>query len=58
MYLLGELSRRLGRPKEAREYFSKVLSMRSLSEFPNIEVLVREQMLVAKDQLEASGKNG
>jgi hypothetical protein len=58
MYLLGELSRRLGRPREAREYFSKVLSMRDLSEYPNIEILVREQMLVAKDQLEASGKNG
>jgi uncharacterized protein len=58
IYLLGELSRRLGRLQEAREYFSKVLSMRNLSEFPNIEVLVREQMLVAKGQLEASGKKG
>ncbi len=53
VYLLGELSRRLGMLREAREYFSKVLSMRNLSTYPNIETLAREQMLVVKGQLEA-----
>ncbi len=56
VYLMGELSRRLGRLREAREYFSKVLSMRNLTQFPNIEALVREQMLVVKDQIEAAPK--
>jgi|SRR5665213_3833282 len=56
VYLLGELSRRLGRFREAREYYSKVLSMKTLSDYPNVEILVREQMLVVKGQLEALGK--
>jgi uncharacterized protein (DUF2225 family) len=55
LYLIGELLRRLGQVREARQYYSKALSSKELEAFPNIDSLVREQMLVAKDQLEAQG---
>lgn len=52
LYLVGELLRRQGDVKEARNYFVKALSSKELEAFPNIEALLREQMLVAKDQME------
>lgn len=55
LYLIGELLRRLGQYREARNYFGKALSSKELEAFPNIDSLVREQMLVAKDQMEAQG---
>jgi len=58
VYLIGELNRRLGRFQEAREYFSKALSNRELPNYPNVEVLLREQMLVAKGQMEDFKKAG
>ncbi|HTB21392.1 MAG TPA: DUF2225 domain-containing protein [bacterium] len=58
LYLIGELSRRLGRFQQAREYYSRALSMRNLEDYPNIETLARDQMLVAKGQMEASQKKG
>jgi uncharacterized protein len=55
VYLIGELNRRLGRIQAAREHFSRVLSMKNLGDFPHVESLAREQMLVAKGQGEAAG---
>ena len=52
LYLIGELLRRQGQVKEARNYYVKALSSKELEAFPNIEQLLREQMLVAKDQME------
>ena len=54
VYLIGELYRRLGNYKQARTYFSRALSSRELGAYPNVEGLLREQMLVAKDQMEAA----
>jgi uncharacterized protein (DUF2225 family) len=58
LYLIGEILRRLDRYQEAREYFSKALSHRELASYPNIETLLREQMLVAKSQLESMERKG
>jgi uncharacterized protein (DUF2225 family) len=57
VYLIGELYRRLGNYKLARTYFGRALSSRELDAYPNVEGLLREQMLVAKDQMEAAEKN-
>lgn len=55
LYLIGELRRRLGDYREARGYYAKALASKELEAFPNIESLVREQMLVAKGQMESAG---
>jgi uncharacterized protein (DUF2225 family) len=52
LYLIGELLRRAGEYREARSYFAKALSSKELEAFPNIESQIREQMLVAKEQME------
>jgi uncharacterized protein (DUF2225 family) len=51
LYLIGELYRRLGKVKEGRSYFSKALGSKELGAFPNIENLLREGMLTAKEQM-------
>jgi uncharacterized protein (DUF2225 family) len=51
LYLLGELNRRQGKIKEARSYFSRALTSKELDAFPNIENLLREGMLTAKEQM-------
>jgi uncharacterized protein (DUF2225 family) len=56
VYLVGELYRRMGNYREARVYFAKALASKELEAFPNIESLLREQMLVAKEQMEAAGQ--
>lgn len=55
LYLIGELLRRQGEYREARGYFAKALGSKELEAFPNIDSLVREQMLVAKEQMEQAG---
>lgn len=56
VYLIGELYRRMGNYREARVYYAKALGSKELEAFPNIESLLREQMLVAKEQMEAAGQ--
>jgi uncharacterized protein (DUF2225 family) len=58
LYLIGELHRRAGDFREARNYFGKALSSKELEAFPSIENMVREQMLVAKEQQEQLEKKG
>ena len=55
LYLIGEIHRRLGQYREARTYYAKALSSKELDTYPNVEQLLREQMLVAKEQMEAAG---
>lgn len=55
LYLIGELLRRNGDYREARNYFAKALSSKELDAFPNVESLIREQMLVAKEQMGQQG---
>jgi uncharacterized protein (DUF2225 family) len=52
LYLLGELNRRIGKVKEGRQYFSRALTSKELGAYPNIEHMLREGMLLAKDQLQ------
>ena len=52
LYLIGELNRRVGRVKEGRQYFSRALMSKELSAFPNVENMIREGMLLAKDQMQ------
>jgi uncharacterized protein (DUF2225 family) len=52
LYLIGELNRRIGNVKEGRQYFSRALTSKELGAFPNIENMLREGMLLAKDQLQ------
>jgi uncharacterized protein (DUF2225 family) len=56
LYLIGELYRRLGRFKEGRRYYERALASKELGAFPNIENLCRDQMLVAKTQMEEENK--
>jgi uncharacterized protein (DUF2225 family) len=49
LYLIGEIHRRLGMGREARVYFSRALSSKELGAFPNIENMLREGMLSAKE---------
>jgi uncharacterized protein (DUF2225 family) len=51
LYLIGELFRRSGKLHEARQYFSKALSSKEVKAFPNIESMLREGMLSAKEEL-------
>jgi uncharacterized protein (DUF2225 family) len=53
LYMIGELNRRLGNIRNARVYFSKALSSKELGAFPNIESMLREGMLLAKDQIQS-----
>jgi len=52
LYLIGELMRRTGKVKEGRQFFSRALMSKELGAFPNIEHMLREGMLLAKDQMQ------
>ncbi len=52
LYLIGELKRRLGQFREARQFFEKALASREIKSFPNIESMTRDRMLEAKEQME------
>lgn len=52
LYLIGEINRRMGKAREARQYFSRALQSKELDAFPNIEHLVREGMLTAKEEMQ------
>lgn len=51
LYLIGEIHRRMGNAREARSYFSRALTSKELGSFPNIENMLREGMLTAKEQM-------
>lgn len=55
-YLLGELSRRLGKYEDAIVWFGKVIGSPEREENPRIEKLTREQWILAKDQYKKNGK--
>ncbi|HYE83455.1 MAG TPA: DUF2225 domain-containing protein [Clostridia bacterium] len=50
MYLLGELSRRLGKLNEAIVWFGKAVASPERGQNPRIEKLAREQWALAKEQ--------
>jgi hypothetical protein len=56
MYLLGELSRRLGKYNDAIRWFGKAVTSPEKGENPRIEKLAREQWILAKEQYKKSGK--
>ncbi len=56
MYLLGELSRRLGKLNDAIVWFGKVVMSPEKEENPKIEKLAREQWILAKEQHKKKGK--
>lgn len=49
-YLIGELSRRLGKFKEAVFWFNKAVSNPDRAKNPRIEKMSREQWIIAKEQ--------
>jgi uncharacterized protein (DUF2225 family) len=55
-YLLGELSRRVGRYNDAIVWFSKVVSHPDRKENPRIENLAREQWAATKEQIKSGVK--
>lgn len=57
MYLVGELSRRLGKFNDAIKWFGKAISSPEKGENPKIEKLAREQWILAKEQYKKSGKS-
>lgn len=57
MYLLGELSRRLGKYNDAIRWFGKAVTSPEKGENPRIEKLAREQWILAKEQYKKSGKS-
>lgn len=56
MYLLGELSRRLGKLSEAITWFGKVVSSPERAENPRIERMAREQWSLTKELYKKQGK--
>lgn len=56
-YLLGELSRRLGKYNDAIVWFGKVIASPEREENPRIEKLTREQWILAKEQYKKNGKS-
>jgi uncharacterized protein (DUF2225 family) len=56
LYLLGELSRRLGKLNDAIVWFGKAVASPERGENPKIEKLAREQWIVAKEQHKKKGK--
>ena len=56
LYLLGELSRRLGKLNDAIAWFGKAVSNPERGENPRIEKLAREQWILAKEQYKKSKK--
>ena len=57
MYLLGELSRRLGKLSEAITWFGKAAANPERKENPMIEKLAREQWALTRDQHKESEKS-
>ncbi|KUO74074.1 MAG: hypothetical protein APF77_23075 [Clostridia bacterium BRH_c25] len=58
MYLLGELSRRVGKFNEAIVWFGKAVASPERRENPRIEKLTREQWVLAKEQYRKNEKAG
>lgn len=56
LYLLGELSRRIGKLNDAIVWFGKAVSSPEREENPKIEKLAREQWILAKEQHKKKGK--
>ena len=56
LYLLGELSRRIGKHNDAIVWFGKAVASPERGENPKIEKLAREQWVLAKDQHKNSKK--
>lgn len=56
LYLLGELSRRLGQADDAVVWFSKAVASPERADNPKIEKLAREQWHLVKEQRKKNGK--
>lgn len=56
MYLLGELSRRIGNYSDAIVWFGKAVASPERGDNPRIERLVREQWILTKEQYKKNGK--
>ena len=56
LYLLGELSRRVGKLKDAIVWFGKAVASPERGENPRIEKLAREQWIITKEQVRKSDK--
>jgi uncharacterized protein len=55
LYLIGELYRRQGLYKEARNYYGRAVMSKEIRSFPQIADMTRDMMQVAKDQMEKAG---
>jgi uncharacterized protein len=52
LYLIGELYRRQGLYKEARNYYGRAVMSKEIKSFPQIANMTRDMMQIAKDQME------
>ncbi|HVZ80923.1 MAG TPA: DUF2225 domain-containing protein [bacterium] len=52
LYLIGELHRRLGDYREARNYYGRALASKEIRSFPAIADMTRDMMLAAKTAME------
>ncbi len=55
LYLIGELYRRQGLYREARNYYGRAVMSKEIKSFPQIGNMARDMMQVAKDQMEKAG---
>lgn len=55
LYLIGELYRRLGQYKEARNYYGRALTSKEIKAFPAIADMTRDMMQAAKTAMEQAG---
>ncbi len=52
LYLIGELYRRQGLYKEARNYYGRAVMSKEIKSFPQIANMTRDMMQIAKEQME------
>jgi uncharacterized protein (DUF2225 family) len=55
LYLIGELYRRQGLYKEARNYYGRAVMSKEIKSFPQIGNMARDMMQVSKDMMEKAG---
>lgn len=56
IYLIGDLTRRQGKLKEARRFFESAIASKEIKDYPKIGEMARDQMAAIKEELDKTGQ--